>query len=252
MSEFDENEVWGHCRACGEELPEDSRRTRRYCDDKCRARFQNALKKAGDDATSISDARKQMKALAFENLHDEVRSVLRQEIRETINQHVKDNVLGAAEVMSHMLPEAMAAVKQDLESEDWMARSRAYALVLKYAMAMGQEDAKDDKPSNIVVISNIPTPDTPLGHAVVEQYETLPRASEVYDDEDGEVEDFERGWPKCELCKQRKPAANMYEESKGDGRTRWICTSCNVARHYKRGEGAPDKLADDPLYGPEE
>jgi hypothetical protein len=217
--------------------------------------MQRLVATTSDDKPTISDAKKQMRALAFENLQDEVREVLREEIRETINQHVKDNVLGAAEVMTHMLPEAMAAVKQDLESEDWMARSRAYALVMKYAMAFGQADAKEDKPTNIVVVSGVPTPDTPLGHAVVEQYEQLPNASASYDDEtvEGEVvEDFERGWPKCHYCHQRKHPANMTAESHGAGKgERNVCTSCSVARHYKRGEGAPDRLVEDPLFGPE-
>lgn len=206
-------------------------------------------------ALTIQEARRKMKDLAFESLGDEVRQVLREEIREQIGQHVKDNVLGAAEVMTHMLPEAMAAVKQDLECEDWMARSRAYALVLKYAMAFSEADAKDDKPQNIVVVSGVPTPDTPLGHAFVQQYENLPQASASYDDEEeieGEiVEDFERDWPRCHYCHQRKPEPNMNYESHGEGKRRWICTSCSVAKHYKRGEGAPDRLADDKLFGPD-
>lgn len=246
------------CLACGTDLPEPRRASRKYCDQKCRARFQRsvAMELAGDKPMKISDAQKHMKELAFENLGDEVRQVLREEIRETISQHVKDNVLGAAEVMTHMLPTAMAAVKQDLESEDWMSRSRAYALVMKYAMAFADADVKDDKPQNIVVISGVPTPDTPLGHAMVHQYEGLPVASASYNDDDvvdGEVvEEFERDWPKCHYCHQRKPEPNMTIESHGEGNsTRNVCTSCSVARHYKRGEGAPDKITEDKLFGPD-
>lgn len=191
-----------------------------------------------------------MRALAFENLGDEVREVLRQEIREQISQHVKDNVLGAAEVMTQMLPEAMAAMKQDLESEDWMARSRAYALVMKYAMQFAEADPKDQGNQNIVVVSGVPTPDTPLGHAVVEHYEELPRASASVEAGE-EVEEFEKEWPKCHYCKQRKPPLNGTWESHGANRNhpRWVCTSCNVAKHYKRGQGAPDKITEDSLFG---
>lgn len=247
------------CLACGEPLPEPRRSTRKYCDRACRAKFQRIValeKKADGTPEKISDAQKRMKALAFENLGDEVRQVLREEIRETISQHVKDNVLGAAEVMTHMLPTAMAAVKQDLESEDWMSRSRAYALVMKYAMAFAEADAKEEKAQNIVVVSGVPTPDTPLGHAVVHQMNELPNASASYSDEDvveGEiVEEFERNWPKCHYCHQRKPEANMTVESHGAGNiTRNVCTSCSVARHYKRGSGAPDKITEDKLFGPD-
>ena len=200
-------------------------------------------------ALTIEEARKKMKDLAFDNLGDEVRQVLREEIREQISQHVKDNVLGAAEVMTHMLPEAMAAIKQDLECEDWMARSRAYALVMKYAMSFAEADPKDQASQNIVVVSGVPTPDTPLGHAFVEEYEVLPQASASYTDEEEGLEDFERGWPKCHYCHARKPEANMTVESHGQGKTRNVCTSCSVARHYKRGEGAPDKITEDKLFG---
>ena len=182
-----------------------------------------------------------MRSLAFENLGDEVREVLRQEIREQISQHVKDNVLGAAEVMTTMLPTAMAALKTDLESEDWMSRSRAYALVMKYAMSFAEADAKDDRNQNIVVVSGVPTPDTPLGHAYAEEVVTI---------EDSHIEEFERGWPECHYCRQRKPSGNMYEESHGADRKvkRLVCTSCQVAKAYKRGKGAPDAIADDSLF----
>jgi hypothetical protein len=248
-----------NCLACNTPLPEPRRASRKYCDQKCRAKFQRAValeKKPDQSPTKISDAQKQMKALAFENLGDEVRQILREEIRETISQHVKDNVLGAAEVMTHMLPTAMAAMKQDLESEDWMSRSRAYALVMKYAMAFAEADGKDEKPQNIVVVSGVPTPDTPFGHAVVERLDELPNASASYNDDDvieGEVlEDFEMNWPKCHYCHQRKPEANMTVESHGEGnKTRNVCTSCSVARHYKRGQGAPDKITEDKLFGPD-
>lgn len=242
------------CLGCGDPLPEPRRSTRKYCDAKCRAKFQR-LVATKPGKPKISDEKARMRALAFENLGDEVREVLRQEIREQISQHVKDNVLGAAEVMTGMLPEAMAAMKQDLESEDWMARSRAYALVMKYAMSFAEADPKENASQNIVVVSGVPAPDTPLGHAYVENYEELPRASASVSDEDVEegevVEDFERDWPKCHYCKQRKPPLNGTWESHGANRNhpRWVCTSCNVAKAYKRGMGAPDKITEDTLFG---
>lgn len=241
------------CLGCGEPLPEPRRKTRKYCDNKCRAKFQRtiaAAKKADGTPTKISEAKAQMRALAFENLNDEVREVLRQEIREQISQHVKDNVLGAAEVMTQMLPEAMAAMKQDLESEDWMSRSRAYALVMKYAMQFAEADPKEQANQNIVVVSGVPTPDTPLGRAVVEHYDELPRASATVAPGD-EVEEWEKDWPKCHYCRQRKPEVNGTWESRAANRSdkRWVCTSCNVAKMYKRGQGAPDKITEDSLFG---
>ena len=225
-----------YCLNCGEKLPEDSRASRKYCDDHCR---KESHRLAGGKG-KITEQREIARKLAFENIQDEVREVLRQEIREQITQHVHDNVLGAAESMTHLLPEAMAALKQDLESEDWMARSRAYALVMKYAMSFKDTEPKDGGNQNIVVVSGVPTPDTPFGHAVVEHYEELPRASEgipaeEYEEASG-VEDFEKDWPKCYSCKAHKHPSNMR---KHDDRGRYICTSCSITREYKRGHMSP-------------
>ncbi len=190
----------------------------------------------GENFDSIKDQRKKMKELAFANMQDDVREIMRQEIRETIGQHVKDNVLGAAEVMTEMLPTALAAIKQDLESEDWMARSRAYALLMKYVMTFKDQDSEAAGNQNIVVVSGVPTPDTPLGHAVVEQFEQLQEG----------VEEFEKDWPQCHVCKQRKPESNM---STSNGSI--TCTSCRITTRYKSGDkGAPDTLINhDPLFG---
>ena len=225
-----------YCLNCGEKLPEDSRASRKYCSDHCR---KESHRLAGGKG-KLTEQREIARKLAFENIQDEVREVLRQEIREQITQHVHDNVLGAAESMTHLLPEAMAALKQDLESEDWMARSRAYALVMKYAMSFKDTEPKDGGNQNIVVVSGVPTPDTPFGHAVVEHYEELPRASEgvpaeEYEETSG-LEDFEKDWPKCYSCKSHKHPSNMR---KHDDRGRYICTSCTITRDYKRGHMSP-------------
>jgi len=234
----DEETIPGECVVCGTYFQQSKRGRRKlYCSNKCKElaasegletpRIQN-----------IKEQRKKMKELAFANMQDDVREIMRQEIRETIGQHVKDNVLGAAEVMTEMLPTALAAIKQDLESEDWMARSRAYALLMKYVMTFKDQDPEAAGNQNIVVVSGVPTPDTPLGHAVVEQFDQLQEG----------VEEFEQDWPKCSVCHQRKPESNMRQYG---GPDRIICTSCSITQSYKSGKhGAPDTLIErDPLFG---
>ena len=233
----DEETIPGECVVCGNYFQQSKRGRRKlYCSNKCKElaasegletpRIQN-----------IKEQRKKMKELAFANMQDEVREIMRQEIRETIGQHVKDNVLGAAEVMTEMLPTALAAIKQDLESEDWMARSRAYALLMKYVMTFKDQDPEAAGNQNIVVVSGVPTPDTPLGHAVVEQFDQLQSG----------VEEFEQDWPQCSVCHQRKPEGNMRDSGSGS----IVCTSCTITRSYKSGKGgAPDTLINrDPLFG---
>lgn len=242
-----DTEATGRCLTCDAPLETHKQgRPKKYCSDRCRSAMQKSVQKQG--YSTISEAQKSMRALAFENLQDEVREVLRQEIRDQITQHVHDNVLGAADAMMTMLPQALAGLRQDLESEDWMARSRAYALLLKYAMAFGDADPNEKGSQNIVVVSGVPTPDTPLGHAVVEQYEQLPEASKSVAADDDSVEDFEKDWPECYRCHQRKPAANMnIHDSSG----RYVCTSCQVTQNYKYGAADPGGIVNNRLYGGE-
>lgn len=228
----DEETIPGECVVCGTYFRQSKRGRRKlYCSNKCKE-LAAAEGLEAPRIHNIKEQRKKMKELAFANMQDEVREIMRQEIRETISQHVKDNVLGAAEVMTEMLPTALAAIKQDLESEDWMSRSRAYALLMKYAMTFKDQEPEAAGNQNIVVVSGVPTPDTPLGHAVVEQFDQLQEG----------VEEFEKDWPKCSVCHQRKPESNM----RGN-----ICTSCQITRSYKSGNsGGPDTLIHrDPLFG---
>lgn len=233
----DEETIPGECVVCGTYFQQSKRGRRKlYCSNKCKE-LAAAEGLETPRIHNIKEQRKKMKELAFANMQDEVREIMRQEIRETISQHVKDNVLGAAEVMTEMLPTALAAIKQDLESEDWMSRSRAYALLMKYAMTFKDQEPEAAGNQNIVVVSGVPTPDTPLGHAVVEQFDQLQSG----------VEEFEKDWPQCGVCHQRKPESNMRDNGKGS----IICTSCTITRSYKSGNGGgPDTLINrDPLFG---
>lgn len=178
--------------------------------------------------------------LAFGNLEDEVREVMRDEIRKTVTQAVKDNVLGAAEVMTHLLPSVLAGLAQDVQSEDWMVRSRAQAIVLKYAMPFGEEKVEKDDLRIINVIHNVPIPDSPLGEVVEGELLALP---------DG-VERFEADWPACAICHERKhPDTGAWQSNGTNGTEKWVCRACEVRKSIKRGNTTVDGFLDDKLYG---
>lgn len=245
-----------NCRQCGEALPANSRADKKYCSAVCRvkhAKMARAGMSAGGQVT-IPEHIKTMRRLAFEDMNDEVREVLREEIRGVITQHVRDNVLGVTEVMTGMLPKAAAALAEDLSSEDEIVRSRAYGLVFKYSMPLLDEKGKDADLGKITVIHEIPVPtDTPFGRSMADAADyDMDKAPERPLLGDGSpepaVEDFERDWPKCHYCHLRKHPEAMRSESAGQGvPPRHVCSSCRARMSYQKG--SRDLSASDPLFG---
>ena len=237
------------CRYCGEELPVEASRSRKFCNATCRS---NARYKAKRIITENNKNRKgtpryveEMIRLAFgAKSEDVIREVFREEIRENITTAVRDNVLGAAEVMTQMLPRALAGMAEDLKSEDWIIRSRAQALLLKYAMSQDKKDVTREDLGRLTVIHEVAVPDTPLGERVVAELE----ANDAID-----VEEFEKDWPSCSQCYERKHPDSMYYASAGrDVSRRWICKSCQM--HAKIAAGRVESTHSDfssKLYDPD-
>lgn len=229
------------CRFCGEEVEGTSRK--KFCDTKCRVAFARKMKearKAGALAKIEPAHVKQMRVLAFDGMDDDVREILRESVREQVSQHVKDNVLGAAEMMTGMLPKALAGIAKDLESKEWMTRSRAQALVLKYAMSFADKDGDGKELGSITVLHQVPIPDTTLGRRVAEEIE-----GEV-------VEEFEVDWPTCSVCHERKPPETMHDRSKGANRERiMVCQTCAMRKALtsERGKERFDPDSESSLYG---
>ena len=191
------------------------------------------MKKArqrGGQAT-LPEHIKQMKALV--NYHtgteeelsiDVVREIFQDVVRENITQYVQDNVLGAVEIMTGMLPKALAALSGDLDSHDAFERQRAYQVLLKYLMPLHDKQGKDDNLGQLTVIHKIPVPDTPAGARFVEELE----AGEVIlpDDED---------YPRCYVCKEHKHPDALRRHDQQSGTVRQICQSCYARKKYLQG-----------------
>lgn len=231
------------CVHCGKQLPADATNARRFCDPNCRNASRRRVKKAlATHGSQTPEHVQEMIQLAFGAKTDDViREIFREEIRENITQAVKDNVLGAAEVMTHMLPKALHGLKEDLESEDWIVRSRAQALLFKYAMAFASKE--DDKPDlgRLTVVHEVNTPDTPLQQKMKELEE---QSQEIIDDPT--LEDFERDWPICNYCDERKHPDAVYVYSSGANLPpRTICKSCEVRRKIEANGAAEYGLDSD-------
>ncbi len=224
------------CKFCLEQIPEDRPRSL-YCKDSHRAAWHNKLKREKERARAKHQVTpehvKKIKALAFNNDESEmanlVRSVFEESVRDEINQHVRDNLLGLTEVLVDMAPEAIRALQEDLSSEDDYVRSRAYALWFKYVMPMQKEAKSEEDNSPVQVILH-----TPLTE----------RIAALRDDKEAEYVDVS-DWPECYVChKTKHPDAMRRHDDK-----RHICTTCAAKKDARTGHGNPMALLDSELFG---
>ena len=198
------------CRACRTPLPADALVTRRYCDPACRAKFHRMKKdkrardplgivRTGDEDPEIFTIAKMM---AIENLDDEIRTVIRDEVRKSITKSVQDKMLGATEIMAEMLPIALARLAQDMGSKDWVRSHRAQGLFFKYMsqnVVTANPEEEQSRTINLIVnqdpntalsVHNVPA--TPLGQEfITASTELTPEIK--YDGDGNVVEGFELG-----------------------------------------------------------
>ena len=201
------------CLNCAENLPEGSHGSRRFCNNTCRSQF-NRRAVAGSGLTTMREARNLAKKLAFQNMQDEVREVLREEIRKAITQHVRDNVLGAAEAMTGLLPEAIGALAVDIQDPDPIFRQRATNLILKYTMGFADKGEDGEDARIIQIIHGVPIPEGPLGEAMAETVDAIYEEAAVQTD-----------WERCYVCHEEKHPQAGIEDARG-----FMCRACQIRK----------------------
>lgn len=182
----------------------------------------------------LPEAYKQARDVIMEKIDDEVRDVLREEVRASISDKVKENVLGASEAITALLPQAIAVFAEDLQSKDWMKRNKAALAVAKLAFPLGNEEANRKDNGQVVIVHNVPLPNTTLGVKVGEHLQEAldaePRGlvdpTKPYDAETN-PELFEVDFPICRTCHERKHPDMM----KHDG----MCSTCTYRERISTG-----------------
>jgi hypothetical protein len=252
------------CRNCKAPLDGDTRR--RYCSTKCKKEFNYNVstgKSTAPEVRSVPEYVKNARALAERKLadmtvlDDEVREVMREEVRKHITERVKDRVIGATDLMGEMLPLAMARLYEDLESQDWARYSRAAAIVMRYTMMIANQDADGADLGRITVVHEIPgqdpvefvLPDTELGHEVAHQIQKrLPATVDsdtIYDPDN--PEDFEANWEQCYKCHERRHPDSLRVHDDH----RWICVTCRYKHDAEMSKAeVPLGGNDEALYHP--
>ncbi len=217
-----------YCEHCNNKL-DDPGPNSKYCDEACRkaaSRERQADKQTLADAGMTPEqvaeaARKLAVSPAFE---DEVREVMREEVRKSITQYAHDRVLGFVDGMVGMLPMVLVQLNRDLNSESWPERKTAYAILTKYVMPLMQTDPKEAAGQNNLVIQ--------IGSDASEAFKEAVEDAEYTVLPDG-VEEFEADWPECTGCGRRTHPDNVVEKTGGT-----YCRSC-LARQEYAGDKMP-------------
>lgn len=196
-----------------------------YCGSTCRAnhsRERTRKRKVAAKKRSLPEHIRDMKALIKNDsiAFEAIREVYDEAFRENLTTHVKDNVLGALEIMSDMLPKALARLLEDLDSQDPLDRQRAYQILFKYIMPFQHAEGKDANLGNLTVIHQVPIPNTNVGEKVLDEIEN-PSLRAPYEDE------------LIECCKCHEAKHHQVMLTFGNGR--WMCQSCNAREKYKNG-----------------
>jgi len=219
------------CAICEKPLGDLAPPNKVYCSKQCaqkafysRKRQKRIQSQKKVKYTTITPAMREFRALMDEQ-DPFVRETLQQAIRDCVTEAVSDNIVGAGEIITGLLPKTLAGLAVDLDSSDWMIRSRAQSTVMKYAMEFKDKETKDVDLGTINVVHNVALPGTPLGRATAGEIETLEAEGDTI------VEHFERDWPTCAKCNDRKHPDTMYD-MEGDT---W-CSSCFLASTYKASQ----------------
>lgn len=120
-----------------------------------------------------------------------IERIVEQELRPIVREALTETTLQALDDLMALTPIAVAAIKEDLESDDVPIRQRAYTLVTKYTIGhpalIRPSDA--DPTSQMTVHFNLPRPDDD---------------PEAWDADAPAVE-----MKRCDLCNEEKPSAEM-------------------------------------------
>lgn len=240
----------GHQRVCRQcKGPVAARTGPLLCSKKCRQLWyeQHPEQRPGYARNSSANRKeseivKISKKLAFTELYDPVRDILREEVRATITQHAKDNVLGMTEMLTDLLPIVYAGLARDAMSEDDYIRQKAQAIILKYVMPLNKEEVAADDSRVINIIHNVPIPDTKFGHDVEGELVALPPG----------VEAFEQDWPVCYTCNERKhPDNGSWMKLPNHPNPGWQCNACTWRDNIRKGNTDPTSIMDPITRNPE-
>jgi hypothetical protein len=154
---------------------------------------------------SLSPEAKRISQVVRNERDDVVDEMVREELRPAVREAITQDVLNAIRDMVALTPAAVAAITEDLASDDKVLRQRAYSLLTKYTLGHPALVTRDNDPDEKQLIVNFALPRPPDAPAI--------EGSATSDEE------LPEGQRACDLCGGLKD-----EDQFVDGSDR--CNSC--------------------------
>lgn len=189
------------------------------CSPTCRSKRSRRLKrqhKEAGEAKALPEHQKEISERVRGEAEDVAHKVIEEEIRPVVRESITADTLAAIGKMVALTPTAVAALQEDLSSEDAVVRQRAYTLLLKYTVGHQAivRPPEEEKGGNITVNFDLPRPgDTPA---------SVDGDTEILDAESVELKE-------CDLCETEKPVTEFVANS-------LRCLSCYEAQQDRATE----------------
>lgn len=180
------------CSECPNPLERPNQKT---CSAKCRAARSRRLKRISRDngkQVELTAAQTQVAMAVRNEAPDVAHDVIQDELRPIVREAITEDVLRAIETMVGLAPQAVAALAQDLHSEDSKVRQKAYDLWLRYTVGHNAivRPEEDEAGKQLVVNFNLPRPEGGPG-------------TEAQEDTDTEAQELRV----CNMCGEEKDVA---------------------------------------------
>lgn len=197
------------------------------CSPKCRSARSRRLKRQqrerGEERAASPVAQELTARLRGEQ-EDVLHKVIEEEVRPVVRESITEDTLRAIGDLVGLTPRAVAAIEDDLASEDATIRQRAYTLIMKYTVGHQAivRPPDEDRTQAIVVNFDLPRPpkqveglqDQPEPEAVEDAVEV--RTCDTCG-KDGTPDEFAANSTRCLDCyaKQRARADDFFKEHDG-------------------------------------
>lgn len=193
-----------------------------------RSRRLKRLKKEAGEAQGHTPAAQEIAARVRGEVRDVLPKVIEEEVRPVVRESITEDTLRAIAQMVGLTSAAVAAIADDLGSDDATIRQRAYSLVMKYTVGHGAivTPIEQDKTQPINVHFQLPRPPAIEGEATLE--EEPPEPGEIAEatvvktcdtcGKEGTLDEFAAASTRCKDCyaKQKARAAALLKDYAGD------------------------------------
>jgi len=150
------------CSECGTSLAGKGPHAK-TCSPNCRSKRSRRLKrqqKERGEERALPEAQKELSERIRGEQDDVLHKVIEEEVRPVVRESITEDTLKAIGNLVGLTPRAVAAIEDDLASDDATIRQRAYTLIMKYTVGHQAivRPPDEDRSQPIVVNFDLPRP----------------------------------------------------------------------------------------------